>query len=463
MMGGFWANIVNCCGSKKEPIENVTSITTDNPSTVIRDWRDGPLALKPLENDQETKENARESVAVVPTNNLSEMLNEFPKVFVSKVIVKHNPTPLVFSGSFDERPAAIKRIPKTAKYNVDQEVKLLKKIDTYSHENLIRFFCKLEDQKFNYIVTEFYQHSLEDYTKFNTLRKLISIKDILNQVTKAIDHLKDLRIVKLNLNPCDIHVVTCLRISRVKLTNFSNCDQIRSKADVDYSKDILSLGYLFYFLLTNGEILQKQETKKMFKNLELLYTKLKTSDEALCATLMTNILNISITSNDQQPTAKEILKHPYFWNAQETLNFILEVYKRIESNENDELWQTVMKGSHDVIGVEGDWQLRIEEEVLQELAAIRKTQMLRSSNENLTENKKVNIIHLIRTIRNLVTTQPTLEEVQLINFIKFQNSHPRKSPALVKYMGTTPEELRNYWLHKFPHLITHLYSAVNMI
>lgn len=411
MMGGFWINLLNCCGTKSEPKENITSSTTDNPSTIIRDWRDGPLARRPLENNQENEGNARESVTIVSTNNLSEMLNEFPKVFVSKVIVKHNPSPLVFSGSFDERPAAIKRIPKTAKYNVEQEVKLLKKIDTYSHENLIRFFCKLENQMFNYIVTEFYQHSLEDYTKFNTLRKLISIKDILYQVTKAIDHLKDLRIVKLNLNPCDIHIVTCLRISRVKLTNFVNCQQIRSKADVDYSKDIGSLGYLFYFLLSNGDVLQKQETKKISKSLELLYTKLKTSDEALCATLMTNILNINDTSDYQQPTAKEILKHPYFWNAQETLNFILEVYKRIESNENEDVWKIVMKGSHDVIGTEGDWQLRIEEEVLLELAAIKKTKMSKSSNENLTENKKnqkANIIHLIRTIRNLVTTQSAL-------------------------------------------------------
>lgn len=412
MMGGFWTNILNCCGTKSEPNENDTTSTTENPSTIIRDWRDGPLANYTVENGQEKQESPIESITTVSTNNLNEMLNEFPKVLVSKVIIKHNPTPLVFSGSFDERPAAIKRIPKTAIYNIEQEVKLLQKIDTYSHENLIRFFCKLEDLKFNYIVTEFYQHSLEDYTKFITLRKLISVKDILNQVTKAIDHLKDLGIVNLNLNPCDIHIVTCLRISRVKLTNFVNCDQIRSKADEDYSKDISSLGYLFYFLLTNGEILQKHETIKIVKNLELLYTQLKTSDEALCATLMTNILNITNTSNYPQPTAKKILLHPYFWNAQETLNFILEVYKRIESNENYELWQIVMKGSHDVIGTEGDWQLRIEEEVLLELAEIKKTQMLKFSNENLTEiktNQKANIIHLIRTIRNLVTISTKLK------------------------------------------------------
>ena len=400
MMGGFWANVLNCCGSKREVKENVT---TESPSTIIRDWRDGPLATNPLENDQENLQqkdetNIRDSVT---TNNLSEMLNEFPKVLISKVIIKHNPTPLVFSGSFDERPAAIKRIPITAKYDIEQEVKLLKKIDTYSHENLIRFFCKLENLKFNYIVTEFYQHSLEDYTKFNSLKKLISIKEILNQVTKAIDHLKDLGIVNLNLNPCDIHIVTCLRVARVKLTNFGNCDQIRNKAEVelDVSKDILSLGYLFYFLLTNGEILQKNETKKIYKKLELLYTKLKTSDEALCATLMTDLLNVS---NNYQPTTKEILKYPYFWNAQETLNFILEVYKRIESNENDELWKIVMKGSHDVIGTEGNWQIRIEEEVLIELAAIKKTQMLKSQSSEINTNQKANIIHLIRTIRNLV-------------------------------------------------------------
>lgn len=404
MMGGFWDNILNCCGTKRKPNEEVIAGPTENPSTIIRDWRDGPLAVENGQSPrQESEERVRDSVIPISTNSLCEMLNEFPKVLVSQVIVKHNPTPLVFSGSFDERPAAIKRIPKTSKYNVEQEVKVLKKIDTYSHENLIRFFCKLEDQKFNYIVTEFYQHSLEDYTKFITLKKLISIKDILNQVTKAIDHLKDLQIVKLNLNPWDIHVVTCLRISRVKLTNFKNCERIRSKDDVEYSNDILSLGYLFYFLLTNGEVLKDHETKKICKNLEMLYTKLKTSDEALCATLMTNILNVGNTSNHKQPTAKEILKHPYFWNAQETLNFILEVYKRIESNDDDELWQIVMKGSQDVIGIEGDWKIRIEEEVLLELAAIRKTQM--NSKENLTENnknQKANIIHLIRTIRNLV-------------------------------------------------------------
>ena len=114
---------------------------------------------------------------------------------------------------------------------------------------------------------------------------------------------------------------------------------------------------------------------------------------------MTDLLNVS---NNYQPTTKEILKYPYFWNAQETLNFILEVYKRIESNENDELWKIVMKGSHDVIGTEGNWQIRIEEEVLIELAAIKKTQMLKSQSSEINTNQKANIIHLIRTIRNLV-------------------------------------------------------------
>ena len=398
MMAGFWKNILNCCGNKSVQNESATSPTSENPSTVIRDWRDGPLAINTLEShEQENERIVRDSVIPV-TNNLSEILNEFPKVLILKNIIKHNPTPLVFSGFFDERPAAIKRIPKTAKYNIEQEVKLLKKIDTYNHENLIRFFCKLENPKFNYIVTEFYQHSLEDYTTFVTLKKLISIKDILNQVTKAMDHLQDLGIVKLNLNPCDIHIVTCLRVSRVKLTNFVNCDIVRSKDNIESSKDILSLGYLFYYLLTNGKVLGNQEMKKIYSHLEKLYTKLKTSDEALCASLMIIILNINNTSGNKQLTAKQILKHPYFWNAQETLNFILEVYKRIESNEQNELWKIVMKGSHDVIGKEGDWQVRIEDEVLVELAAIKKTHVSKSINKH----QKANIIHLTKTIRNLV-------------------------------------------------------------
>ena len=249
-------------------------------------------------------------------------------------------------------------------------------------------------------------------------------------MTNAIDHLKDLRIVKLNLDPSDIFIST---VGYVKITNFTNCKVIRSKADLAYSKDILSFGYLFYFLLTNGDFLQNQETKSLKETFLLLKSKLETSDELLCLSIMINIFFLSDTSKHIQLTAKEILEHMYFWNQRRTLKYISSIVFLLHFNEDNKLRQNLLTKSYHVIGTEGDWQLRIEREVLNEISE-------HVFIENNT-NDIGNIIHLLKTVSRL-------------------NNHPRKSPALVKYMGTSPEELINYWVNKFPYLLVHLQDAV---
>lgn len=90
------------------------------------------------------------------------------------------------------------------------------------------------------------------------------------------------------------------------------------------SVDIFSLGCVYYYVLSNGmhPFVVKRQLKistyeydlKLFNNPGVL-----DSVGVLAEELITDMIKIEPT---ERPSAKAILSHPFFWNAEKILNFL---------------------------------------------------------------------------------------------------------------------------------------------
>lgn len=90
--------------------------------------------------------------------------------------------------------------------------------------------------------------------------------------------------------------------------------------------DIFSLGCVYYYVMSNGmhpfgdavkrqlNILSYERDLKLFSNPDML-----DSTGVLAEELIKDMIN---REPIKRPTAKAILSHPFFWNAEKILNFL---------------------------------------------------------------------------------------------------------------------------------------------
>ncbi|RLV92675.1 Serine/threonine-protein kinase/endoribonuclease IRE1 [Spathaspora sp. JA1] len=117
---------------------------------------------------------------------------------------------VVFEGTFENRPVAVKRMLLDFYEIANHEVKLLQESD--DHANVIRYFCSQtsESEKFLYIALELCLCTLEDIIeKPQKSAKLLLIpkkNDILYQLASGLNYLHSLKIVHRDLKPQNILV-----------------------------------------------------------------------------------------------------------------------------------------------------------------------------------------------------------------------------------------------------------------
>ncbi|EGV60443.1 kinase-like protein [Yamadazyma tenuis ATCC 10573] len=119
---------------------------------------------------------------------------------------------VVFQGTFENRPVAVKRMLLDFYDVANHEVSLLQQSD--DHPNVIRYFCSQSSvsEKFLYIALELCRGSLDDLIErpkisanFTHLKNLtLNYSDLLYQLTNGLNYLHNLKIVHRDLKPQNI-------------------------------------------------------------------------------------------------------------------------------------------------------------------------------------------------------------------------------------------------------------------
>ncbi|ODQ81858.1 hypothetical protein BABINDRAFT_170486 [Babjeviella inositovora NRRL Y-12698] len=114
---------------------------------------------------------------------------------------------VVYKGTFESRPVAVKRMLLDFFDVAQHEVALLQESD--DHPNVVRYFCSQESEKFLYIALELCSASLEDVVeKAQRYPELSSMRPntILYQIACGLNYLHSLKIVHRDLKPQNILV-----------------------------------------------------------------------------------------------------------------------------------------------------------------------------------------------------------------------------------------------------------------
>jgi serine/threonine-protein kinase/endoribonuclease IRE1 len=244
----------------------------------------------------------------------------------------------------------------------------------------------------------------------------------------------------------------------VKLTNFSKAEKMSSGfnyyqgnllLDIEFSapelirkifyssSDIWSLGKVFIYIMLqmgHGKFHNGKSKKGVISSLDRNQLKNDSNDVILCKHMLENIL---VIDPEMRMTAENILVHPFFWSAQKTRDFILDIAKMLEGN--NDFRSEIFKGSQKVIGGKGfEWASRISNKLLDELKNARKAYCSRTgANNDEIDGKK--ITSLIHTMRNMIVHT--------------------KSAEVIAIVGDDDETFIKYWTSRFPNLILHLYQS----
>ncbi|QPG76943.1 hypothetical protein FOA43_004337 [Brettanomyces nanus] len=306
---------------------------------------------------------------------------------------------VVFRGSFEDRPVAVKRMLIDFYKIASQEIKLLQESD--DHSNVIRYFCSQQTDGFLYIALELCTASLEDVIERRTeaCKKILEGANSVNvlwQITNGLHHLHALKIVHRDIKPQNILVAEPKKLdgkdeysdARILISDFGLCkkleadqssfrattaqgagtsgwrapelllddadalsvisDSVDGTLHTDSSSvllghnrrltraiDIFSTGCVFYHFLTGGGHPFGDKYSREGNIIKGIYD-LSLLDDTLFEYESKDLISSMINHDPtERPNTTQVMKHPYFWPIDKKLNFLLKVSDRFEVERRD--------------------------------------------------------------------------------------------------------------------------------
>lgn len=129
-----------------------------------------------------------------------------------------------------------------------------------------------------------------------------------------------------------------------------------------------------------------------------------------------------------RPPALAVHDHPMFWESMQILAFFQDVSDRVEKDRFDSAALTALENENEGV-LRGDWRLHIDFEVASDL---RKYRSYRGES----------VRDLLRAVRNK------------------KNHYRELTPEVRRSLGEIPEKFTEYWLSRFPSLLSHVWCAM---
>ncbi|KAK1129786.1 hypothetical protein K0M31_019497 [Melipona bicolor] len=399
---------------------------------------------------------ARSSTLVVP-EDVGEGVVKVGKITfdTGQVLGKGCEGTFVYKGSFDGRSVAVKRLLPDCFTFADREVALLRESD--AHANVVRYFCTEQDRMFRYIALELAEATLQDYVAGKYDKQKISAKSILRQATSGLAHLHLLDIVHRDIKPhnvllsapgprgevramiSDFGLCKKLQLGRVSFSRRSGitgtdgwiAPEMLNGNRTTCAVDIFSLGCVFYYVLSDGkhpfgDPLRRQANILCGESdLSGLCDEISQNDKELALVL----IKAMIASNpSERPPVMAVHDYPIFWEPATILAFFQDVSDRVEKEQIDSPALIALESDSRRV-LQGDWRLLIDVEVAIDL---RKYRSYRGES----------VRDLLRALRN-------------------KKHHYRElSPQAQENLGYIPDKFADYWLSRFPRLLSHVWSAM---
>lgn len=418
---------------------------------------------------------------------------------------------VVFRGTFDGRPVAVKRLLAEFYSLADHEIGLLQTHDM--HPNVIRYFYREQQERFILLALELAQCSLHEFIGGSDASnsrstgssevslvaaskqilpddlnsKTIDKIELLKQIMFGLEFLHERSLIHRDLKPqnillqlngtgkCPRVLISDFGLSR-KLVEMESSFHATAKAagtlgwrapeiifneesvkfqesptgplKIGKSVDIFAAGLIFYYVLSEGE---HAFGPRLVRESNISIGKLQVDSTILSAEADDIIRWMLAKKAKDRPVARQVLAHPFFWDSERRLEFICVVSDVLEAEEQVGKREQAEKAANAPPGFESALILPFRDSIDSTGGRI--------FGELGTWHKSLDRPVFQDLTRHRYYTITKVHD--LLRAIRNKRNHFHETPATVQeILGTSPVAAWNYFEKKFPRLLMEVYKTM---